>query len=145
MLAKLKRYNLNDIRFDYPDHWTLDDEEQTERGKSVAVYAPSGAFWLVTKQEGDDDLQAIADEALSAMRDEYDDVEAEPVEEKLAGCKLLGYNLSFVFLDLPCTSLIRCATSAGSTYLILCESEDSDFDDLESTFQTITASLLKKK
>ena len=79
------------------------------------------------------------------MRDEYDDVEAEPVEEKLAGCKLLGYNLSFVFLDLPCTSLIRCATSAGSTYLILCESEDSDFDDLESTFQTITASLLKKK
>ncbi len=49
----------------------------------------------------------MAQAALDAMRKEYDDMDAEPVRETIAGYELVGFDLNFFCLDLTNTARIR--------------------------------------
>jgi hypothetical protein len=136
-----KVYDKLGLHFQYPDNWTLDDEGASEPGDSVAVYSPGGAFWLVTQHEGPEPGD-LADEALRAMEEEYEDLESEPVEEWIEGHQAVGYDLNFWYLDLTSTSWIRCVATEHGTFVVLCQSEDREFDDVAPVFQAITSSLL---
>ena len=45
--------------------------------------------------------------ALDAMRKEYEELDAEPVRETIAGHDLVGFDLNFFCLDLTNTACIR--------------------------------------
>lgn len=138
----MQTYDQHGIRFSYPDDWTLDQDEPAQPGDSVAVYSPGGAFWLVSPQAEDTEPAELADEALAAMREEYSDLESEPVEEWIAGQPAVGYDVNFWYLDLTATSLIRCLSTEQGSFVILCQSEDREFEQVEPVFQAITTSLI---
>jgi hypothetical protein len=133
------------IRFLYPDNWELDEKEALAGNPSVTVYSPGGAFWSIDVHPADVNRQELTEAALAAMRQEYDELDAEAVREEAAGRELVGYDLNFYCLDLTNSALIRAVRAGPATYLILCQAEDREFAQLEPVFRAITASVLAPK
>ena len=130
------------ISFQYPDNWTLDEEDALVGRRSVTVYSPGGAFWSVAAHPRSADPARLAKAAVEAMRQEYEGLEAEETREALVGRELIGYDLSFYYLDLTNTAQIRCLRTQRTTYTVFCQAEDREFDRIDLVFQAITASLL---
>ena len=136
------RFQKLGISFQYPDNWTLDEEDALAGRKSVTVYSPGGAFWSVAVHPGSADPAQLTKAAVDALKQEYKQVEAEETREVLAGWKMIGYDLSFFYLDLTSTARIRCLRADQATYTVFCQAEDREFDEIELVFRAMTTSLL---
>ena len=76
-------YDGHGVRFEYPSAW---ETEVTDDGPVTTVDAqhPNGiAFLLVRIDNSCPDPDEVADSALEAMREEYPDLDADPVVETL--------------------------------------------------------------
>jgi hypothetical protein len=131
------------ITFQYPDNWQLDDEEIRAGQSAITVYSPGGAFWTVAVHPASAEPARMAQAALDAMRKEYEDLEAEPVNETVAGHELIGFDLSFFYLDLTSTAGIRSLRVAGTTYTIFFQAEDREYGEIGLVFDAMTLSLLR--
>ncbi len=130
------------IRFLYPDNWTLDEQEAIAGNRSVSVYSPGGSFWSITLYPASSDPRELASTAVATLKEEYQGTEAEPVSESFGEQTLAGYDVSFFFLDLTSTALVRAFRMGDTSCLILCQAEDQEFEQLEVVFRAITTSLL---
>lgn len=135
-------YDKMGIRFQYPENWTLEEEDALSGSGAVSVYSPGGAFWSIAIHPRFESPQRLIDAALKAMREEYEGLESEEVQEEVAGHEMLGYDLHFICLDLTNTSRIRCCHTDDATYLLFCQAEDREFESIEAVFQAMTVSLL---
>jgi len=81
--------------------------------------------------------------ALDAMRKEYAGLEAEPVDETIAGHNLIGFDLNFFYLDLTNTAAIRSLRVEGTTYTIFFQAEDGEYREIGLVFAAMTVSLLR--
>lgn len=132
------------IRFLYPDNWTLDEQEALGGNRSVSVYSPGGAFWSIALHAEGVDPHELAATALSTLKEEYADAEAEPVAEQIGGQTIKGYDLNFFYLDLTSTALIRGFRTSSASCLVLCQAEDREFEEVAPVFRAITTSLLAR-
>lgn len=130
------------ISFQYPDNWTLDEEDALAGRQSVTVYCPGGAFWSVAVHPRSADPAQLTKAVVEAMKQEYKEVEATEAREVLAGREMTGYDLNFFFLDLTNTARIRGLRADQATYTVFCQAEDREFDEIQIVFQAMTASLL---
>lgn len=136
------RFEKLGICFQYPDNWTLDEEDALAGGKSVTVYSPGGAFWSVAVHPPSADLARLARAAVDAMREQYPEIEDEEVREAWAGREMIGYDLNFYCLDLTNTAQVRCLRTARRTYTIFCQAEDREYEQIQTVFRAMTTSLL---
>ncbi|MGO9112432.1 MAG: hypothetical protein ACLP9L_24645 [Thermoguttaceae bacterium] len=131
------------ITFQYPDNWQLDEEEMRAGQSAVTVFRPGGtAFWSVAVHTASADPARMAQAALDAMRKEYEGLEAEPVNETIAGRDLIGFDLNFFYLDLTNTASIRSLRVDGTTYTIFFQAEDCEYREIGLVFKAMTVSLL---
>lgn len=130
------------ISFQYPDNWTLDEEDVLAGRKSVTVYSPGGGFWSVSIDPRSAYPAEIAQASVEAMKDVYDELDSEEVRETLAGYELLGHDLNFYYLDLTNTAHVRSLQTDRATYTVFCQAEDREFDRIGDVFRAITTSLL---
>ena len=130
------------ISFQFPDNWTLDEEDALAGRGSVTVYSPGGGFWSVAVHPHSTDPARLAKAAVAAMNEEYEELEAHETHEAVAGLETVGYDLNFYYLDLTNTAQIRCLRHERTTYAIFCQAEDREFDRIEMVFRAITTSLL---
>ena len=135
-------YDRYGIQFMYPENWEVLEEEVNSWPRSVNVQSPSGAFWSITMYQSHDAPEGLNEEVLRTMRQEYQDIDAEPVSEMLAGCRVTGYDMNFYCLDLLISTSIRTFIVGDQTYLAMFQAEDREFERIESVFRAITASLL---
>ena len=138
------RFNRLGISFQYPDNWTLDDADAILGRHTVTVYSPGGAFWSVAIHSGSAEPDKLVVAAAEAMKQEYEGLEAEMARETVAGHELLGCNLAFCCLDLTNTAWIRSLRIAQSTYMVFCQAEDREFEQVENVFRAMTTSLLSE-
>jgi hypothetical protein len=131
------------IRFQYPDNWTLDETEALEGNETVTVYSPGGAFWSIVIHPRGQSPAVLAEAAVKALRQEYEGIESEPVEETIAGQRIEGFDLNFFYLDLTSTAQVRSFGTDEATYLLLCQAEDREFAEIGPVFRAMTRSLLK--
>jgi hypothetical protein len=129
------------MSFYYPENWVL-DEDEVSGDQAVTVYSPGGGFWSVAIHTGSADPVDLADSALEAMKKEYKDLEIEEVSETIAGRKMIGYDLNFFLFDFTNTAQIRTLKCNKSTYTILCQAEDKEFEQIQQVFLAMTVSLL---
>ena len=138
------RFERLGISFQYPDNWTLDEEDALAGGQSVTVYSPGGAFWSVTVHPPSADSGKLAEAAVEAMKQEYEELEAQAARQSLAGREMTGYDLNFYYLDLTNTAQIRCLRTDQAVYSIFCQAEDREFDQIQLVFEAMTTSLLSE-
>lgn len=126
------------IAFLYPDSWTIDSESEAQ---SVSLESPEGAFFTVSKYADTAAADAAVEQAVSAMQQEYEEVEHEPVEKTLLGLHWRGSVLRFVYLDLIIASQLLALTHAGHTYLMQFQAEDRDHERMQSVLDAMLTSL----
>lgn len=136
-----QRYDNLGVSFQFPDNWILEETETPEQ-RSVSVYSPGGAFWTVVVHAPAIDPARLVETAASAMRQEYDNLDAVGAEETVAGHRLAGQDLNFYCLDLTNTALIRGVRTPAATLLIFCQADDREFERIHPVFRAMTASLL---
>ncbi|HWA96890.1 MAG TPA: hypothetical protein VG713_00290 [Pirellulales bacterium] len=130
------------MRFFYPDHWTLDESEALDGNSMLSVYSPHGAFWSVIVHPPGLEASDVADAALEAMRQEYQELDAEPFCDVIAGHEVLGSDLNFYCFDLTSTAQIRALATTRGTYLLLCQADDQEYEEVGAIFDAMTLSLL---
>ena len=130
------------IRFQYPENWKLEADDTTPGRQAISVYSPCGAFWTVTLHPSDENPAELARAALAAMQNEYDELDSEPVQGEIGSVGLTGFDLNFYCLDLTNTAWIRAGASETAVFLVICQAEDREFEELSGIFQAMTASLL---
>jgi len=134
-------YEDRGIRFQFPENWSLDEEDGLDGSVTVHVTSPSGAFWSIAIHRPEQDPEKLVTAAVEAMRAEYQELDAEAAEERIADEKLTGYDLNFICLDLTNTALVRGFQSKQNTYLVFCQAEDREYERLKLVFRAITTSL----
>jgi len=130
------------IAFQYPENWTLDEDDALAGRKSVTVYSPGGAFWTVSVHPHSTDPDQLAREAVKVMRQEYQGLEVEPASETIAGRQTVGFDLSFYYLDLISTASVRCFRTGRATYAFFCQAEDREFTQIQQVFLAMATSFL---
>lgn len=129
------------VQFQYPESWTLEADDEAD-GQEVTVYSPDGAFWSLTIHERGD-ARELVDLVVSAMREEYDELDSEEVADSISGQRLTGNDLNFYCLDLTNTAQVRAFSRGDKTYLMLWQAEDREFDWIAPIFRAIATSLIE--
>ena len=78
-----------------------------------------------------------------AMRVEYPDLETHEAEETIAGEPAIGIDMFFLCLDFVISSQVRIFRRGHATYVINCQAEDREFDQLRPVFAAITLSFFR--
>jgi len=136
-------FSRSDLRFEYPENWSIDETEDESGGEQVMVLSPETAFWHLSKHSSDIELEPLFDEALAALRSEYRDIEVEPARERLEDHDLEGFDVNFICLDLTNTCRLRACRTPSATFLLICQAEDREFDRVVPVFQAMLASMLR--
>jgi len=140
-------FSRSDLRFEYPENWSLDETEDDSGDESgceqVMVLSPETAFWHLSKHAPDIELESLFDEALAALRSEYQDIEVEPAQERLEDHDLEGFDVHFICLDLTNTCRLRACRTPSATFLLICQAEDREFKRVAAVFQAMLASMLR--
>jgi hypothetical protein len=131
------------IAFQYPENWTLDEEDAVTGRHSVTIYSPGGGFWTVAMHPPGMGPAELVRAAVSAMRQEYEEVEREDIRQTLAGHDLVGCDLNFFYLDLTNTACIRGLRVERATVVIFYQAEDREFVALRPVFEAMTLSLVR--
>lgn len=137
------RFHRLGLQFDHPDNWVVDTDDAEGRFATATVYAPGGAFWSVSGHAAGGDPRELAAAVVSQMKQEYQELDAEPAEDELAGRRLPGFDLNFYCLDLTNTAQVRTVTTPEAIYLILCQAEDREWAVVSPVFAAITTSFVK--
>lgn len=137
-------FNRFGLSFQYPDNWSVDVSDAAGRHAAVAVYSPGGGFWSVSGHTAGGPPDELAQAVVAQMRDEYRDLDAEPVTDHVRGRVLPGYDMNFYCLDLTNTAQVRTVTAGGAVYLLFCQAEDREWDVIAPVFAAMTASFVAR-
>ncbi len=135
-------YNQSGVSFAYPENWTLDEDSDDEARLSVTVTSPNTAFWTLLVYNETLDLSHVVEQAVDALKAEYPVLETTEAIDEVAGEPLSGLDANFFYLDLTSTCRVRARHVGGSTYLMMSQAEDREFERVDPVFGAITQSLL---
>jgi hypothetical protein len=129
------------VRFEYPAEWDVDVNADGSR-TTVSIQSPDGmAFAFVAVDDDAPPPDALAAEALQAMRAEYPDLEEIPAEETLDGHEAVGHDLAFFSLDVPGGCAIRAFRTPRRTVLVFEQWSDLDPEEAESQMRLLRRTL----
>lgn len=131
------------VHFDYPDNWKLETYDDPSGDGAAVVSSPETAFWQLSRHGSDVDQEQLFDEALAALRSEYQEIEAFAAASEVEGRRLTGYDVNFYCLDLTSTCQLRSLTTAEATYMVLFQAEDRELERLAGVFEAMLASLVR--
>ena len=134
------RFDDGGIRFQYPENWRLEREEN-ETGWTVSLQSPGTAFMMVCLREDLPTPDQVAEAALDALREEYPELEADDCVDNLAGQPAIGHDIRFISLDLTNTCWTRSFYSSEGTVLVLCQANDLELEEHEPVLRAICKSL----
>jgi len=136
------RFDRFGLAFDYPDNWSVDTEDSDGGHVAVTAYAPGGGFWSVSGHPPEGDPRDLAAAVVLQMREEYQDLDSEEAHDDVAGRRLVGFDINFYCLDLTNTAQVRTLETSDATYLILCQAEDREWDEVATVFEAMTTSFV---
>jgi len=128
------------IRFKFPENWKL-EREDNETGWTISLQSPDTAFLVLSLREDMPSANSMAESALTALREEYPDLEADDCVESFAGQPAVGHDIRFFSFDLTNTCWTRSFYSSRGTMLVLCQLNDLELEKNEPVLRAICASI----
>jgi len=138
-------YDHYGVQFQFPENWELQDDRSDDWPKLISVHNATGAFWSLTIYEDVEPPVRVVQQAVDAMREEYEDVEQHPLDLELVDTPLHGVELQFYCLDFLVQSRLMTGIVEHRTFLVTWQAEDRDFDEMEPVFRAITVSFLRNQ
>jgi len=128
------------IRFRYPETWRI-EREDTETGWTVSLQGPGTAFLFLSVDESMPEVDQVAETALSALRDDYPDLEADECVDSVGGQPAVGHDIRFFSFDLTNTCWTRAFYGGGGTALLMWQVNDLELEANEPILRAICASV----
>lgn len=128
------------LRFLYPENWNV-EENPSDDGWSVTLQSPGTAFMLINVYPDRPKVQDVLDTTLTALREDYPDLEATAAVEQVAHHRATGHDIQFFSMDLTNTCWTRSFRTPQQTVLILCQTSDVELDVMEPVLRAVQASL----
>jgi hypothetical protein len=128
------------IRFRYPENWRL-EREDSEEGWTISLQSPGTAFLMLCLREDMPTPDSMLDSVLTAMKDDYPELEADDRVESIAGQPAVGHDIRFFSLDLTNTCWTRSFYTPRGTLLLLCQTNDLELEEAGPVLKAICASL----
>lgn len=143
-----KVFDQHGIYFLYPTDWTVEeevmhDEETGAEEFAVTVFSPQGSFWSIAKHPAADP-ERLANAVVSTLREEYPDTDVAAVDDQFAGWPVVGYDVSFICLDLTATAQVRCISTEAASYVIFAQAEDSEFERVGDAWAAMAHSFMSR-
>lgn len=128
------------IRFRYPENWRL-ERDDTEEGWTVTLQSPDTAFLMVCLREDAPTTNEMVEAAMTALRDEYPDLETDDCVDSVAGQSAVGNDVRFFSLDLTNTCWLRSFYSSRGTVIVMWQANDLELEQNEPILRAICASM----
>ncbi len=145
-MSDFLEYDSQGIYFAYPENWTLEQADDT-----VQLANKGGAFWLLKTYPFGTNPEAVAGEALSAMQDEYLDMEFERLDMEMFEKRITGFEIHFFYLDLMNLARVLAFEDAGRTFAVFWQTgnqlivNNGETVPVEKVLEAITFSFLRGK
>jgi hypothetical protein len=134
------RFDKDGIQFRYPEYWRL-EREDNEEGWTVSLQSPDTAFLMICYRDDRPDPDDVAATALSALKEEYEELEADDCVDSIAGQPAVGHDIRFFSFDLTNTCWTRSFLSSNGTVLVMCQVNDLELEKHEPVLRAICKSL----
>ena len=128
------------IQFRYPENWRL-EREDNEEGWTVSLQSPDTAFLIICYRDDQPDPSEVAATALAALKEEYEELEADDCVDSVAGQPAIGHDIRFFSFDLTNTCWTRSFLSSHGTVLVMCQVNDLELEKNEPILKAICKSL----
>ena len=92
-------YQQNGIELLYPDNWKVVDEDPHSDPPTVTLQSPSTGYWNLTIYPDSQNPDSLTTETVTAMQEEYDSIEVEPLECSFGKQLASGFQMQFYYLD----------------------------------------------
>jgi hypothetical protein len=126
----------------YPANWRLEaDGSDDPDAWTISIHSPETAFLLVSLRPDASDPAQLADQALGALREEYEELDAENRVETLAGQAAIGHDIDFLTVDTATSCRTRCLQTASGPLLLMSQTSEYDRDRHEPVLLAIMASV----
>ena len=107
-----------------PDGWTAERE-----GGTLTLSSPDTCFWTFTAIPGGPDPAEAVDSAVAGLREEYEDLESEPVPGAALAEGESALDAVFFCLDSTVAARVRAFRAGGATYLVFYQGLDREVDE----------------
>ena len=138
----MQTFERDRIAIRYPENWTAEESEDAESGAwTVTVSSPETAFLIMSLQPDADHPGDVADQALEALRAEYEELDSEDVVESICGQPAVGFNADFITADTATVCRVRCLTTDAGPLMLLAQVSEYDRERNEPVLAAIVKSL----
>lgn len=141
----MQTYLGHGVRFQYPDDWQLSEQQSDKDSRQdvvVSVESPGTTYWSLTLLADRPDPQRVVDQAVQAFADEYSSLDVYPAADGHLDAEHVGKDLQFFQYELINNAGLRAFESGPRTALVLFQSTDHEWEDLQEVLSAITASLI---
>lgn len=136
----LTEYHSHGVSFSYPGQWTL-EEQQDGNDVLLTVSVGNTCFWLLRILPECPPPPQVVDSCVRGFREEYEDVEVEKTEDKLAEMPAVARDLQFFCLELVNSAALRSVRTSTATLLVWWQGTDHELRDVQEQFRFITSSV----
>ncbi len=136
-------YDRFEVRFYYPENWSVADEQGDGWPRGVTIQSPGTAFWSLHIYQPAVSPADLTAEVLQTMREEYPDLDVTTESREFGGQEAVGYDMDFHCLDLIVRARVLGIVHGKRTFLLMFQAEDAQFEELEQVFLAMTTSLLQ--
>lgn len=137
-------YRNADVKFFYPENWTLWENEEGTDFFEVSVESPQGGVWSVCIFNDRKPLPELIETIAASLRDQYQDFESTDFRGQIGELHAVGFDSDFYCLNFLITAYARAFTYQGRNMAVYCQAESRQFTELQAVFEAITLSLVKK-
>ena len=131
------------IAFQYPDNWTLEEQNNLPENVMATVSSPTGGFWAVGVYPSATEAADVAQSVVKSMQEEYEGLEAAEHHSTMGGHPVSGFDMDFIYLDMVNEAQVRAFTHGGNTLMIYCQAESRELATVGPVFHAMTASLVR--
>jgi hypothetical protein len=134
-------YEDHGVRVECPSTWEIEVSEDGDEA-TISLQDPGGlAFGLVTTDDSCPDPDDVAAAALAAMREEYPELDVEPVFDTHGEHAVTGFDVEFFALDSANAARIRCFSTPRRTVLLFGQWSELGDSDLGETVAAVLGSV----
>ena len=136
----LVSYSKHGVQFTYPDIWEID--EQTEDDDVLITVSSTGtAFWTLRMLPSCPPPPQVVESCVEAFREEYEDVEVEQIECRLAEMPAYSRDLEFFCLELMNAVGLRSVRTSEFTLLVWWQGTDHELEECRPILDHMTHSV----
>lgn len=135
-----EKYEAHGIQFVYPSDWEISEQQPDENEIVITVQSSETSFWLLTLLFDRPEPKRIADAALDAFRQEYDDLDIYSAEETVCHQKTEAWDVEFRCLEIYNSAWIRAFLTEQFSVLLLSQANDQEIPETEEILKNITRS-----